>query len=83
MLWVNVRLHPGSRFAFQQMHLNNEVWLMRHFYINGGARVALLKNEALEQEDTFSNYKKFSSSIKILPGVQEVPPEEKTEAPPK
>jgi hypothetical protein len=78
-----VRLHPGSRFNFQQMHLNNEVWLMRRFYINGGARVALLKNEAVEQEDTFSNYKKFSSSIKILPGVQEVPAEEKPEAPPK
>ncbi|MBZ5503928.1 MAG: hypothetical protein LAO78_00450 [Acidobacteriia bacterium] len=72
-----VRLHPGSRFNFQQMHLNNEVWLMRRFYINGGARIALLKNEAIEQEDTFSNYKKFSSSVKILPGVREVPTEEK------
>jgi hypothetical protein len=50
---------------------------MRQFYINGGARVALLKNEAIEQEDTFSNYKKFSSSIKILPGVQEVEPADK------
>ena len=64
------RIHPGSRFNFQQLHLNNEVWLMRRFYINGGARIALLKNDALEQEDTFSNYKKFSSSVKILPGVR-------------
>lgn len=71
-----VRLHPGSRFNFQQMHLNNEVWLMRHFYLNGGARIALLKNELIEQEDTFSNYKKFSSSVKILPGVREVPAEQ-------
>ena len=71
------RIHPGSRFNFQQMHLNNEVWLLRHLYINGGARIALLKNEAIEQEDTFSNYKKFSSTFTILPGVKEVPPEEK------
>ena len=75
-----VRLHPGSRFNFQQMHLNNEVWLVRRFYINGGARIALLKNEAIEQEDSFSNYKKFTSSVKILPGVREVP-EEKPPAP--
>jgi hypothetical protein len=71
------RIHPGSRFNFQQMHLNDEVWLLRHLYINGGARIALLKNEAIEQEDTFSNYKKFSSTFTILPGVKEVPPEEK------
>jgi hypothetical protein len=76
-----VRLHPGSRFNFQQMHLNNEVWLMRRFYVNGGARIALLKNEAIEQEDTFSNYKKFSSSIKILPGVREVPAEQPAPTP--
>jgi hypothetical protein len=71
------RIHPGSRFNFQQMHLNDEVWLLRHLYINGGARIALLKNEAIEQEDTFSNYKKFSSTFTILPGVREVPPEGK------
>lgn len=71
------RIHPGSRFNFQQMHLNDEVWLLRHLYINGGARIALLKNEAIEQEDTFSNYKKFSSTFTILPGVREVPLEEK------
>ena len=71
------RIHPGSRFNFQQMHLNDEVWLLRRLYINGGARIALLKNEAIEQEDTFSNYKKFSSTFTILPGVREVPPEEK------
>lgn len=71
------RIHPGSRFNFQQLHLNNEVWLLRRLYINGGARIALLKNEAIEQEDTFSNYRKFSSTVTILPGVREVPVEEK------
>jgi hypothetical protein len=71
------RIHPGSRFNFQQMHLNDEVWLLRRLYINGGARIALFKNEAIEQEDTFSNYRKFSSTFTILPGMREVPPEEK------
>jgi hypothetical protein len=35
--------------------------------INGSARIALLKNEIAEQEDEFSNYKKFSSTVTILP----------------
>jgi hypothetical protein len=70
------RIHAGSRFEFQQAHLNNEVWLMRRFYLNGSARLLLVKNEAVEQEDTFSNYKKFSTSVRIVPGVKEVQPAE-------
>jgi hypothetical protein len=68
------RIHKGSHFSFEQLHVNDEVWLARRFYINGGARLALLKNEAVEQEDIFSNYKKFVTSTRILPG-KEVPEE--------
>ena len=66
------RIHKGARFSFEQLHMNDEVWLVRRFYINGGARLALLKNEAVEQEDIFSDYKKFVTSTRILPG-KEVP----------
>jgi hypothetical protein len=69
------RIHKGTRLSFEQLHLNDEVWLTRRFYLNGGARLALLKNEAVEQEDTFSNYQKFVTSSRILPGVKEVPAE--------
>jgi len=70
-----VRIHKGSRFSFQQLRLNDEVWLLQRLYINGGARLGLVKNEAIEQEDTFSNYKKFVTSSRMLPGVKEVPAE--------
>ena len=70
-----VRIHKGAQLAFQQLHLNDEVWLMQRFYVNGGARVALFKNEGMEQEDTFSNYKKFAATTRILPEVREVPKE--------
>ena len=73
------RIHPGTRFSFEQMHLNDEVWLVRRFYLNGGARIALLKNLTVEQEDIFSNYKKFSTTTRILPGIKEVP----SDTPPK
>jgi hypothetical protein len=66
------RVHKGARISFEQVHLNDEVWLVRRYYINGGARLALLKNEAVEQEDTFSNYKKFVTTTRITPG-REVP----------
>jgi hypothetical protein len=66
------RIHPGSRFAFQQTFVNNEVWIMKRLDIHGGARVALFKNENIDQEDVLSNFKKFVTTVKILPGSQEV-----------
>jgi len=71
-----VRIHKGSRFSFQQVHVNDEVWLMQRFYVNGGARLGLVKNEAIEQVDTFSDFKKYVTSSRILPGVKEVPAEQ-------
>jgi hypothetical protein len=75
------RIHPGSRFVLETQHINNELWAIKRLYINGSARIALLKNEAIEQEDAFSNFKKFSTSVKILPGVKEVPPDQPAQPP--
>jgi len=71
------RINTGSRFSLETTHVNNEFWGLHRLVINGSARIALLKNEIAEQEDEFSNYKKFSSTVTILPGVREVPAEEK------
>jgi hypothetical protein len=61
------RIHPGSRFAFQQTFINNEVWVMKRLDIHGGARIALFKNENIAQEDVLSNFRKFVTTVKILP----------------
>lgn len=78
--WFLFRIHPGSRFVLETTHVNNEFWGLHRLNINGSARIALFKNESAEQEDVFSNFKKFSSTVTILPGVREVPEEQ---APPK
>jgi len=70
-----LRIHKGAQLSFQQLHLNDEVWLMQRFHVSGGARVALFRNEGMDQEDTFSNYRKFAASTRILPGVKEAPSE--------
>jgi hypothetical protein len=77
------RIHKGSKLSFEQIHVNNEVWLTHRFFVRASARVALLMNEAVEEEDTFSNYKKFTTSVKILPDVKEAPPEPAKTASPK
>jgi hypothetical protein len=66
------RIHPGSRFSFQQSFVNNEVWVMKRLDVEGGARIALFKNENVEQEDVLSNFRKFVTTVKILPDSKEV-----------
>lgn len=70
-----VRIHPGSHFTLEKTLVNNEVWLLRRLDINGGARIALFKNENIEQEDVTSNFRKFVTSVRILPELKEAPPE--------
>jgi hypothetical protein len=81
--FVLARIHKGSRLSFEQIYVNNEVWLTHKFFIRGGARLALFLNENVEEEDTFSNYKKFTTSVKILPDMKESAPEPDKPAPPK
>jgi hypothetical protein len=66
------RIHPGFRFSFQQSFVNNEVWVMKRLDIEGGARIALFKNENIEQEDVLSNFRKFVTTVKILPDTKEL-----------
>ena len=68
------RVHKGTQIEFEQTRLNNEIWLPSRIYLNGNARIALLKNYTFQQEDTFSKYRKFTTSTKILPGVAEAEP---------
>jgi hypothetical protein len=68
-----LRIHPGSHFTLEKTLVNNEVWLLHRLDIEGGARIALFKNENIEQEDVTSNFRKFVTSVKILPGGEEAP----------
>lgn len=66
------RIHPGSHFVLEKTLVNNEVWLLKRLDIDGGARIALFRNENIRQEDVFSNFRKFVTSVKVLPEVKEV-----------
>src|SRR5581483_980956 len=65
------RFHRGSRLMLEQTRVNDEVWLPKHFAAKIDARLALLKGINMEDEQTFSDYKKFRSDAKIV-GMEEV-----------
>ena len=69
-----LRIHKGTEFRLEQTRVNDEIWLPRRMSLTASARVALFANDSVDWESTFSNYKKFTSGARILPGAAEVPP---------
>ena len=57
-------LSKGSNFVFEQTMVNNEVWLPSYDEVHAAARLVFVKVKA-NQIDRYSNYKKFSSEVKL------------------
>jgi hypothetical protein len=75
--WVLARVHKGTRVMLEQTRVNDEVWLPRHVTFKVDARVALLKGYKIDGDQEYRDYKKFSTSSKIV-GMGEVKePEQK------
>lgn len=78
-----LRIHKGSQVTLEQTRVNNEIRLPSKLAVTGGARVALLVNADVDLQSDYSNYKKFTAGSRILPGVTEVDPKNKTTTPPR
>ncbi|MCI0347819.1 MAG: hypothetical protein L0Z53_00200 [Acidobacteriales bacterium] len=65
------RIHKGTRVVIEQTQVNEEVWLPKHVMAKIEARVALLKKYNVNQDYTFSDYRKFRTDTKIV-GVEKV-----------
>lgn len=73
--WVLARIHKGTRMTYEQMRMDDEIWLPKHMTFKLDARVALLKGYNIDGEQTYRDYKKFRTSAKIVGiGKAEDPP---------
>ncbi len=61
-----LRLHKGSHLEAEQVRINDEVWLPKHFSAEASARIALLKKYRGRLEVTYSDYKKFQADSRIV-----------------
>ncbi|HTS35214.1 MAG TPA: hypothetical protein VMH04_06055 [Candidatus Solibacter sp.] len=68
--WVLARIHRGTRVVFEQLRVNDEVWLPQHWEANLDMRIALFKKDDERDEGTFRDYKRFRASARIV-GVGE------------
>jgi hypothetical protein len=66
------RIHKGSRMTIVQTRVNDEVWLPQQLSVKLDARVALMKEFNVDFDQVYSNYKKFRTEAKIIPGGEVV-----------
>ena len=65
-------LNPGTVLHFSQTRVNNEIWLPKHIAVDVDARVFFKKLSA-NFDDTFSNYRKFTSDAKMVSATEADP----------
>ncbi len=67
-----VNIEKGTNFIFEQALVNNEVWLPTSIDGRGKARVLLFKSFDGHFHTAYSDYHKYTSDVKILPGATPV-----------
>jgi hypothetical protein len=60
------RLSKGTRLSFEQLRVNDEVWLPKNATAHVDAR-ALVKAYRFDEHVVFSDYRKFQSESRIVP----------------
>jgi hypothetical protein len=64
--WGLLRLAPGSILNFDQVRVNEEVWLPAHISVRADARLAYLRNLREELDITYRDYKKFQADSRVV-----------------
>jgi hypothetical protein len=64
--WFLARIHKGTRLVIEWTRVNGEVWLPQRVNFKFDARIALFKGYNEETEQTYSDYKKFRATGKIV-----------------
>lgn len=60
------RLAPGSRIEFQQIRVNDEVWMPQAFKVVMDARLALFKRLVGDVEVKYDSFRKFQADSRVL-----------------
>lgn len=60
------RLNPAAKLVFEQTRVNDEIWLPKREYVRGSGRLGLLKKIAMEEELTWSDFRKFRVESKVV-----------------
>jgi len=61
-----LRVAPGGSLHFEQVRINDEIWLPSEIVARANARLALVKKVRAEIDIRYSDYRKFQADSKIV-----------------
>ncbi len=61
------KLHKGSTLWVRQQKVRDDIWFPRQFQLKVSGRVLLLKGFNLKMTGDYSNYRRFGTSVRLLP----------------
>jgi hypothetical protein len=61
-----LRVAPGGTLHFEQVRVNDEIWLPSRALIHADARLALIKKVRAEIDIRYGGYRKFQSDSRIV-----------------
>jgi len=64
--WFLARVGEGTHLSYKMMRVNDELWVPKTASLKASARLALLKKINIEQEVTFSEYRKFQTDSRVV-----------------
>jgi hypothetical protein len=63
------RVGAGTHLSFEMMRVNNELWAPRRLTLRASARLMMMKKVNVEEELTFTDYRKFQTDSQIVTGA--------------
>ncbi|MEP6961051.1 MAG: hypothetical protein ABI995_03175 [Acidobacteriota bacterium] len=60
------RIPPGAKISFEQIRVNDEVWLPREVHVRGEAKLAIFKTFRLAVDVSYKDYRKFQSDSQVV-----------------
>lgn len=64
--WMLARVAAGTQVTYEMMRVNDEMWAPRKISLKASARLLLLRKVHVDQELTFSDYRKFQTDSRIV-----------------
>jgi hypothetical protein len=64
--WFLARIGEGTHLSYEMMRVNDELWVPKDALLKASARLALVKKLDIQQNITFSEYRKFQSDSRIV-----------------
>jgi hypothetical protein len=64
--WLLARVGAGTHLTYEMTRVNDDLWAPKRILLKASARLLMLRKVNVEQELTFSDYRKFQTDSRIV-----------------